>query len=331
MGKASCLIHPAILQHGSSNVSSCKLSLFLPPTLTPSCRRWLDYSKALALGGSSSCIQAARLGIDGEMLCADDALHQQAPSLSFLYYIVSKGLLLVASGPAAAIIISVVCMKHGGSRAAGSATPRKGINASKHDGNDEEEEEEVLWPLATFGIHILPGMHPHFALLEAWIHQRLRLINSTVAVALICGPAAGFFILRAFLARFDASVGHGLMGAVLWVLTGELLVTYGFFTGRYERRWAEKIPTALSDMHAHHSCLSLTQFMCGVCAEEWLVSMLASLLLGRLVFGSYDTVWLFDSQEDPLELSCCDTVCIPCHRQGALHHGRHPLGSGNNL
>ena len=180
-------------------------------------RRWLDYCKALALEGSSSCIKAAAQCIDGGMICTDEALQQHAPTLSFLYYFVSKGLLLVVSGPATAMIISVVCMKHGGSRPADSAAPCKGINASKHDGNKEDEEEEaVQWPLESFGIHILPGMRPLFASLEAWIHQRLRLIDSTVAVALICGPAAGFFILRAFLARFDASVGE--QRVAVWVL-----------------------------------------------------------------------------------------------------------------
>ena len=144
------------------------------------------------------------------MLCADEALQQQSPPplLSFLHYFVSKGLLLLVSGPATAIIMSVVCTKHDGSHAANSAAPCKELKAAQQH-EEEAEEEEALWPLESFGIRILPGMRPHFALLEAWIRHRMRLINSTLVVALVCGPAAGFFSLRAFLARFDASVGHG--------------------------------------------------------------------------------------------------------------------------
>ena len=44
-------------------------------------------------------------------------------------------------------------------------------------------------------------------------------------------------------------------------------------------------------------CSPSAQFMCGVSAEEWLVSMLAALLLGRLVSDDCDTVWLLASQE----------------------------------
>lgn len=207
--QVSCLIHRSTVSTGSQNVCSHWPPSLLSPTLPHPCPRWLDYCKALALEGLArdQCLPAAGQGIDGGMLCADAVYPWQAPALSFLYYLVSKGLLLVVTGPATAVVMSVVCTKYGGSHAADATAPRTGLSAAHPDGNEGADAEE-RWPLESLGVHILPGMRPRFALLEAWFRQRLSLFNSTLAVALVCGPAAGFFILRAFLAKFHRSVGE---------------------------------------------------------------------------------------------------------------------------
>ena len=163
------------------------------------------------------CIQAdAGNGID-DNLCPEVASPQ--PNLSFLSYFMANGVLLLASGPLAAIVTSVLFMKNkhhdsnGSSRAVDASAPSlRGSDATGSDpavsgvDEEEEEEEEDAWPLETFGVHILPGLRPGFIVFESWLRDRLMLISSTIMAAFVCGPAVAYFMLRAFVARFDRKV-----------------------------------------------------------------------------------------------------------------------------
>ena len=194
--------------------------------------RFLDYSKACAqvLEGASSvasCIVTDGLAGDSGTLCMGGT-----ETLSFFKYLITKGLILAVSGPASAIVMSIICAKHGRHEsaqrspdsAAISSRTGAGGDAARFDAcsdaagvgggdNDDETEQEDCWPLESFGVHVLPGLRPHLAALTAWLRSRLSLCSSTCVVAWLCGPAAGYFLLKSFQARLDRAVGEASGGA----------------------------------------------------------------------------------------------------------------------
>ena len=172
-------------------------------------------------GASSvtSCIVEDGLSGDSGKLCMGGT-----ETLSFLKYLITKGLILAISGPAAAIVTSIICVKHGrnepakGSSGTAAVSPHweHGSDAACSDARpdaaagvdgDEEAAEDDSWPLESFGVRVLPGLRPHLAVLAAWLRNCLSRCGSTCVVAWLCGPAALFFLLKSYQARLDRAVG----------------------------------------------------------------------------------------------------------------------------
>jgi hypothetical protein len=193
----------------------------------------------------------------------------------FVYYLMTHGLVLLAMGPVAVIVTSILsgrshaldCDTAGGSggsgKGSGTTTPSKVRDSLPRPGSGSLlSSSSFSWPLETFGIHVLARMRLEllFKGLGDYMDWILNRISSSMAVRVVCLPTGGFYLLRALLARVNQQVRQGLLetnfclwppirclSAALWMTVPEFLRGSHSHVGDFSYFWvhvtADSLPS----------------------------------------------------------------------------------------
>ena len=183
-----------------------------PPALLLRCYRFLDYCKACRLQ------EKAAYNVEG----LTSSPRSGSPP-SFLSYLLTQGIALMASGLAAVVVSSMVSGRYisaaENDSSRGAATPKASSRSSLQSSplvrpparsklaRPRSETDVPHLPFETIGFRPIGswlGSAP--SVLEAGMTRLCAAVDASVAVGTVCLPIGGYYLLRTLLARVNDKV-----------------------------------------------------------------------------------------------------------------------------
>ena len=210
--------------------------------ITLGCRRYLDYSKecrlvhaAMEAGVEMYCSVTGNScpsggSSDGSPLVPGNQQQQQQQLCGDLahlaWYMLTRGLLLMAVQPAVALITSIMSGSYSDQPRDDDATDDASMASAdsfaRHNSGSitpggrtrrsllSSQLGSDSWPLESFGIAPFlsgPVLGPALRAAGGAMERLARGVSAVWVVRLLCLPCGGFYLLRALLARVDEKVG----------------------------------------------------------------------------------------------------------------------------